>query len=125
MQRIRQFTASGLLLVCASQPAWAAQAGNQIAPSAAAVRSPGVVERGGIIDAVDLARKALVIDRISYPLRASPLKVHALVGSAGQQPVQLKAGLRVVFTTAKAYGGAPDQVQEIWIVGSDGQPNKK
>ena len=125
MHRILPFMASSLLLVFAAQPVSAVQAGNQIAPSAAAVRSPGAVERGGTIDAADLAKKTIVIDRVSYPLGASPVKVHSLVGPAGQRPVQLKAGMRVVFTTAKAYGGAPDQVQEIWIVGSDGQPIKK
>ena len=125
MNLIRQLVASSTLLRAVSQPSLAVQAHNQIAPAPASARSTGIVERGGTIDEVDLAKKTIVIDNVKYPLTAMPVKVHAPAGTANEKAFQLKAGMQILFNTSKANYSAQEQVQEIWVTSTGNQSIKK
>ena len=125
MNLIRQLVASSTLLLAVSQPSLAIQARNQIAPAPASVSSTGIVERGGTIDAVDLAKKTIVVDTIKYALTAMPVTVHAPAGTRDEKAFQLKAGMQILFNTSKANYSAQEQVQEIWVTSLGNKPIKK
>jgi hypothetical protein len=125
MNLIRQFVISSTLLLAIAQPSLAVQARNQIAPSPAGVSSTGIVERGGTVDAVDLAKKTIVVDNVKYALTAMPVKIHAPAGKGDEKAFQLKAGMQILFNTSKANYAAQDQVSEIWVTSVGGKPAKR
>ena len=125
MNLIRQLVVSSTLLLAISQPSLAVQVRGQSAPSAANVSSTGIVERGGTINSVDLARKTIVVDGVRYPLTAMPVKVHAPAGTGDEKAFPLKAGMQIRFNTSKANYSAQEQVQEIWVTSLGNKPVKK
>lgn len=125
MNPIRQLVVSSTLLLAISQPSLAVMVRNQIAPSPASLSTTGIVERGGTVNAVDLPKKTIVVDKVKYALSAMPVKVHAPAGQGNEQAFQLKAGMQIRFNTSKANFSAQEQVQEIWVMSLGNKPIKK
>lgn len=125
MNLIRQLIVSSTLLLAISQPSLAVQVRGQSAPSPTSASATGIVERGGTIDAVDLAKKTMVVDKVKYALTAMPVKVHAPAGTDDKKAFPLKAGMQIRFNTSKANYSAQEQVQEIWVTSLGTKPVKK
>ena len=125
MNLIRQLIALSVLVLAASQPSLAVQVSNQNAPSPASASRSDILERGGTIDAVDPAKRTMVVDKVKYPFSAMPVKIHAPAGTSNDKAFQLKAGMQIRFNTSKSNYAVQEQVQEIWVTGVGKNPLKK
>lgn len=125
MNPIRQLVILSILLLAISQPSLAVQVRGQSVTSAASLNATGFVERGGTIDAVDVAKKTMVVDKVKYTFTAMPVNVHAPVSASNEMAFQLKAGMEIRFNTSKANYAAKEQVQEIWVTSLGSKPVKK
>ena len=125
MNLIRQLVVLSILLLAISQPSLAVQVSGQSAPNTASISATGILERGGTIDAVDVAKKTMVVDKVKYTLTAMPVKVHAPEGASNEKAFQLKPGMQIRFSTSKANYAAKEQVQEIWVTSLGSKPIKK
>lgn len=125
MNLIRQFFFASSTLLVMAQPSLAIQVLNQPPPAPAKGASTNIVERVGTINAVDLAKKFIVIDRVKYALSLSPVAIHALTDKDTGQHLQLKAGMNIRFNTSKANFAMQEQVQEIWVTSLGAKPAKK
>ena len=125
MNLIRQLIALSVLVLAASQPSLAVQVSSQMAPSPASANATGILERGGTIDAVDPAKRTMVVDKVKYPFSAMPVKIHAPAGTSNDKAFQLKAGMQIRFNTSKSNYAVQEQVQEIWVTSVGNKPLKK
>ena len=125
MNLIRQLIALSVLVLAASQPSLAVQVSNQMASSPASANATGFLERGGTIDAVDPAKRTMVVDKVKYPFSAMPVKIHAPAGTSNDKAFQLKAGMQIRFNTSKSNYAVQEQVQEIWVTSVGKNPLKK
>ena len=125
MNLIRQLIALSVLVLAASQPSLAVQVSSQMAPSPASANATGILERGGTIDAVDPAKRTMVVDKVKYPFSAMPVKIHAPAGTSNDKAFQLKAGMQIRFNTSKSNYAVQEQVQEIWVTSVGKNPLKK
>ena len=125
MNLTRPLVVSSLLLLAASQPSLAVQASNQNAPSPASASRSDILERGGTIDAVDPAKRTMVVENVKYPFSAMPVKIHAPAGTSNDKAFQLKAGMQIRFNTSKSNYAVQEQVQEIWVTSVGKNPLRK
>ena len=125
MNLTRPLVVSSLLLLAASQPSLAVQVSNQNAPSPASASRADILERGGTIDAVDLVKRTMVVEKVKYPLSAMPVEIHAPAGTSNDKAFQLKAGMQIRFNTSKSNYAVQEQVQEIWVTSVGKNPLKK
>jgi hypothetical protein len=107
-------TILGMLVV---QPALAIRIENQFESSTPIRNATGIVERGGTVDVVDLRKKSLVVDGVTYVLPVNPISTHTLNGQVSANAQALKIGTQIRFNTSKNNYSAQEQVSEIWIVG--------
>ena len=125
MNLIRQLIALSVLVLAASQPSLAVQVSNQSTPSPASANATGILERGGTIDAVDPAKRTMVVENVKYPFSAMPVKIHAPAGTSNDKAFQLKAGMQIRFNTSKSNYAVQEQVQEIWVTSVGKNPLRK
>lgn len=115
MNLVCQFFLAGATLLVMAQPALAVQVQNQPPPPQVRASSTNIVERGGTINAVDLTKKFIVVDRVKYALPIVPPAIHSPTDVGKGQHFQLKAGMQIRFTTSKANFAMQEQVQEVWV----------
>ena len=115
---IRCVVSAALLLVI-SQSTLAIQPGGLSAASSSSVSTTSVVERGGTINTVDSKKRTLVVDGVAYEL-LSNAKLNPLPGNATQKAVQLKAGMKIRFSTVKNYSSGQNEVREVWVASDEG-----
>jgi hypothetical protein len=84
------------------------------------VNSVGIVERGGVVDAVDFSKRILVVDGVNYHFQAMPVVVHLRSGIGDEK--SLKPRMTIRFTTSRNNHSAQDQIQEIWVTGYRPKP---
>lgn len=125
MRLIFQLITSGALLVVVSQPILAIQASNSPATVSARVAPVGVIDRGGTIDSVDMAKRTIVVDNVKFVLPSMPVKVHGPADRNNEKNFQLKTGMQIQFVTTKANYAGQEQVQEIWVTGFSSKATKK
>lgn len=113
-----------LMIVCSwfawAQISFAVTLPGESAPNSYDVNSTGIVQRGGIVDAVDLSKRILVVDGVSYPFSAMPVVVH-LRSELGNEK-SLRPRMTIRFTTSRANHSGQDQIQEIWVTGYRPKP---
>lgn len=125
MNLIRQFIIASTTSLVMAQPSLAVQVQNQPPPAPARGSSTNIVERVGTINAVDLVKRSIVIDRVKYALPLSPVAIHAPTDKDAGQHFQLKAGMNIRFSTSKANFAMQEQVQEIWVTSLGTKPANK
>lgn len=112
------------LMVCSwfawVQVSFAVTLPGESAPNPYDVNSTGVVQRGGVVDTVDLSKRILVVDGVIYHFQAMPVVVH-LRSELGDEK-SLKPRMTIRFTTSRANHSAQDQIQEIWVTGYRSKP---
>ena len=112
------------LMVCSwfawVQVSFAVTLPGESAPNPYDVNSTALVERGGVVDAVDLSKRVLVVDGVNYHFRAMPVVVHLRSGLGDEK--SLKPRMTIRFTTSRANHSAQDQIQEIWVTGYRPKP---
>lgn len=112
------------LMVCSwfawVQVSFAVMLPGESAPNPYDVNSTALVERGGVVDAVDLSKRVLVVDGVNYHFRAMPVVVHLRSGLGDEK--SLKPRMTIRFTTSRANHSAQDQIQEIWVTGYRSKP---
>ena len=115
MNTLGRFAISYTLLLAVSQPVLAVQPGGQIAPSPSTVNTTGNIERGGTVNAIDLQKKTIVVDGVSYPISAGSVKIHTLSNKTSERISELKAGMQIRFSSSKDNWSRQEQVREIWV----------
>lgn len=115
MNLIRPFVISSILMLVGASPASAVKVSNQNLAAPATSSANRIVERGGTVDAVNLTKKTIVVDKIKYALPVVPVKVHAPSGTSELKTTTLKAGTQIRFNTSKENFAGQEQVSEIWV----------
>jgi hypothetical protein len=98
----------------ASPMALAIQPGNQLIPSHPAINTKNTIERGGVVNNIDLHNKTIVIDQISYLTNVSPIKIHLLSAQTSENISDLKSGMQIRFTSS-VDKSRQETIREIWI----------
>lgn len=122
MNSIVRLVISSALFAAIPQLAIAVQPKGQITPGPTSVDTTGTVERGGTINIVNLTKKTIVVDGVSYPLSTTPVTIYSASGKALSKSFVLKAGMQIRFNTSKKNGAASDEIREIWVTSLDGKP---
>lgn len=125
MNSLSRLVVSSTLLLAIAQPSLAVQPRGQITPSPASASTTSIVERGGTVNAIDLTKKAIVVDGVSYAFSASPVKIHAPSGKTQEKAFELKAGMQIRFSSSKDTMSGQDQVREIWVTSVAGNPPRQ
>ena len=125
MNLLSRLVISSTLLLAFSQPSLAVLAGGQSAPVPLSRSPTSTIERGGTIHAVDLAKKTMVVDGVSYAFSATPVKIHGLPEKKQAKEVELKAGMQIRFNSSKNNWSAQDQVVEIWVTSAGDDLHRK
>lgn len=73
------------------------------------------VERGGTVDAIDMDKRIIVVDGVTYPVTRATLKIHRPAGALSDKAFQLKPGMQIQFNTSGYSNSAKFQVYEIWV----------
>ena len=119
MNLIARLVFSSSILLTFSQLSLAVQLSGQNAPRPTSIETAGTVERGGTINIVNLNKKTIVVDGVTYPLPSAPGTMHSASGKALSKGFVLKAGMQIRFTTSKKNGAASDEIREIWVTSLD------
>lgn len=120
MNSLCRLIVSITLPIALSHPAWAIQPLGQTRPSPASADSMRLVERGGTVNAIDLAKKTMVVDGVNYAIAATPAKIHALSSKPLEPAFELKAGMQIRFSTFKDPASGLIQAREIWVTSESG-----
>jgi hypothetical protein len=75
-------------------------------------------ERGGTITQLDMKKRQIVVDGVTYALQPTT-KVGHVAGTRSRTSGELKVGHQIRFTTARSTSGSVDGVSQIWISGQD------
>lgn len=112
------------LIVCSwfawIQVSFAVTLPGESAPNPYDVNSAALVERGGVVDAVDLSKRILVVDGVNYHFSAMPVVVHLRSGLGDEKSLEPRMTIR--FTTSRNNHSAQDQILEIWVTGYRPKP---
>ncbi|UUZ75302.1 hypothetical protein LP414_26200 [Polaromonas sp. P1(28)-13] len=76
MNFLSRLVVSSTLLIAVSQLSFAVQPAGQIASNPSRVNPTDPIERGGAINGVNLPKKTMVVDGVSYAFAATPVKIH-------------------------------------------------
>lgn len=120
MNFLRRLVVSSTLLLAISQPSLAVMVSGQIRPSPASASTTSIVERGGTVNAIDLEKKTIVVDGVSYAFAATTVKIHSPSGKTRDKAAALKAGMQIRFSTFRDPFSGQDQVREIWVTSAGG-----
>lgn len=120
MPSLIRLAVSYALLLAVSQLALAVQPGGQSAPSPSSVDTTGSIERGGTVNAIDLQKKTMVVDGVSYPFSAAPVKIHFLSNKISEKISKLQTGMQIRFSSSKDNWSRQEQVREIWVTSPAG-----
>ena len=118
---VRLVIASSLLLIVPHLSQAVEPKGQQKPTS---VDTNGTVERGGTINAVNLGKKTMMVDGVSYPMSAIPVPIYDDSGKPLGKEFVLAAGMQIRFSTSKKNWAIRDEVREIWVTSIDGKPAK-
>lgn len=108
----------------ASQMALAIQPVSQVVPSQPVVDIANTIERGGVVSNVDLQKKTIVVDQVSYLANVSPLHIHLLSTNTSEKISDLKPGMQIRFTTT-VDRTRQESIREIWITGPVGVKSRQ
>ena len=125
MNTFCRLVAFNALLLGLSQLSMAVQPGGQTAPRPSSVDTTGTVERGGMVNAIDLQQKTFVVDGVSYPFSAAPVKIHPPSGATQEKNFVLKVGMQIRFNTSNDNWSRQQQVREIWVTSIDGNSARR
>ncbi|MFC5495917.1 hypothetical protein ACFPOE_00080 [Caenimonas terrae] len=103
-------------LALAVRPTEATASGRSTASASLAV------ERGGTIEAVDRAGKAIVIEGVHYAVPTGSMQIHWQASKVSGQWTSLEPGMQVRFRTVRDDGRKQDQLREIWVTGPARRP---
>lgn len=120
MQAIRVLTFVVSLGLASSQSSLAVMLPGESAANPYDVNSAALVERGGVVDAVDLSKRVLIVDGVNYHFRAMPVVVHLRSGPGDEKSLRPRMTIR--FSTSRVNHSAQDQIQEIWVTGYRPKP---
>lgn len=112
---------ASLLSLGIAQTALAVQPLGQVPPGPGSTSTKGIVERGGIIEAIDPAKNLMVIDGVSYPFTASRVKIHLPASQTNAESLELKVGMQIRFRTAADSVSGQHQIREIWVTSLGGE----
>ncbi len=115
MRPILRIFIAGTAVATLWQPVFAVMVTGQPKPNPYSQAATGVVERGGSIDAIDIAKKSLTVDKQSYVLASTSVTVHSGRGDGLEKLDSLKPGTKIRFKTTKYNQSNQEQVSEIWI----------
>lgn len=113
--------AASSLVVSMGAHALQVQGGGAPAGAAAKPLTPvpsATTERGGTITQVDMKKRQIVVDGVTYALQPTT-KVGHVAGAQSRTSGELKVGNQIRFTTARSASGSVDGVSQIWISGHD------
>lgn len=102
------------------QPSLAVMVSGQMRPSPASASTTSIVERGGTVNAIDLKKKTIVVDGVSYAFVATNVKIHSPSGKTQEKAVKLKTGMQIRFSSSRDPFSGQDQVREIWVTSVGG-----
>jgi hypothetical protein len=88
-----------------------------VAPGSPSAFDTRPVERGGTIEAVDRAKRAIVIEGASYAIPLGSVPIHWPTNKVSGQWSDLKPGMQIRFNTVKDEARRQQQVREIWVTG--------
>lgn len=125
MNSLSRLVVSSTLLLAIAQPSLAVMVSGQIRPSPASASTTSIVERGGTVNAIDLKKKTIVVDGVSYAFVATTVKIHSPSGKTQEKAVALKAGMQIRFSSSKDSMSGRDQVREIWVTSVGGNPPRQ
>jgi hypothetical protein len=106
-----------LLLAAVAPLALAVRPTEAVAPGSPSAFDTRPVERGGTIEAVDRAKRAIVIEGASYAIPLGSVPIHWPTNKVSGQWSDLKPGMQIRFNTVKDEARRQQQVREIWVTG--------
>lgn len=109
------------LLAAAAPLALAVRPTEAIAPGRPSAFDTSPVDRGGVIEAVDRDKRAIVIEGVSYAIPLGSVPIHWPSNKVSGQWSDLKAGMQVRFSSVKDEARRQQQVREIWVTGLGGR----
>lgn len=103
-------------LLALSQSSWAVMPKGINAPAnTSVVNTSGTIERGGMINSIDLDHKTISIDGITYPLPTSSVSIHPGGHRVEGKNLSLEKGMLIRFNTVKEKYSDREIIKEIWI----------
>lgn len=111
-----------LFLMTTSQLSQAVQGSGPNVTRPNSIDTSSTVERGGLINSVNLKEGSMVIDGVAYVFSKYPIKIHAGSVKNMDRSFELKAGMQIRFSTSSENWSAQVQVREIWVTSIDGKP---
>lgn len=121
---LRYLLLAGVSLLAANVPALAVKINNQSQSSAIRANSSEPIERGGIVDFVDMESKTMSVDGTIYTLPQSPLELYAVTGAGLGNVYELTRGTKIQFKTSQYNFSNKNQVNEIILIGQLNPPSK-
>jgi len=115
----------GIALIAICQGAFAIRATNAPAPSTNNNATTGIIDRGGTLEAVNIGKKTITVNGMSYALSPASLTIHS---ASNKEPVKLeslKPGAKIRFRTSKTNFTGQEHASEIWIVDTGSAAVKK
>jgi hypothetical protein len=116
MSPLRLVACAAVLL--ATQAASAIQPAGGGTPPRPAPAGNEMIERGGTVDGIDLARQAILVDGIVYAIPRGSVRIHLPPNRVSTSLSDLKRGMQIRFTSQKDFGAQLVQVREIWVTGA-------
>lgn len=110
--------AAGAAVLLAAQAASAIQPAGVVAAPRPAPAGNEVIERGGTVDGVDLAKQAILVDGTVYAIPRGSVRIHLPPNRISTSLADLKRGMQIRFTSQKDFGAQLVQVREIWVTGA-------
>ena len=112
--RILNAIVAGLTLLATSPASLAIV--SKAAPGTVPARTVTDIERGGIVEVVDMRNRRITVDGRTYELPFGPLPVHGPAGTPTNKPVELKRGTKIRFSTSRENFSSQERVREVWVV---------
>jgi hypothetical protein len=123
MKILSRFAACTLLAAVPAL-ALAVQPSQATAPTPASAGATAIVERGGTIEAVDVKKKAIVVEGVTYQLPVGSVKIHWPANRVSGRLSELKAGMQIRFTSVNDSWARQTQVREIWVTSQPAKPRR-
>ncbi len=117
--------ATALAVLLTLPPASAVKVAGEPPPAKSAAPSrPAFAEPRGTIERIDIGSNTLVVDGVTYTFAGASVIVHS-PDAVKRNPLSLRQGERIRFTSRKEAGSARERITEIWLLEDKAPPPKQ